>query len=412
MGAASSTLDIQTEERLSLEVLAELSSSAGSKSNETVFTVMAAGKGWVTTSELKNYMRVVDSPLVLNFNAIKSLWFTPAHGGRGRSLVEIKDTAVALREIVTGLFAKFAVDGTAGMSVTEFKSFVEASSCGIDDSVIDSSFYECTSYPEDEDNADEVSAIRADTGKFLSSVIRIANACELEATGESDKGLSQQLLDWLALWSEPLHIPEGAIAAIPREAQLLREESFFGPPVDFGTRDPPPRVFMDITVDGEPAWGGRVVFELNNAVAPKTAYNFLCLCTGQRGAGEVTGVPLSYRGCSFHRVVAGMCVQGGDLQGANGYGGESIYGGEFDDECFTLQHNAEGVLSMGNTGQNTNTSQFFITLAAAPHLDLESCAFGTVVEGMDVVRRMGAVAVNEDDVPLKAWTIIGCGALS
>ena len=115
-----------------------------------------------------------------------------------------------------------------------------------------------------------------------------------------------------------------------------------------------PRVYLDIAIatdketgEQDPAVVERVELELNVPVAPKTCYNFYCLCTGERGLGEVTGVPLCYRGTSFHRVVAGMCVQGGDLQGADGYGGESIYGGEFDDENFDLKHDAGGVLSMG-----------------------------------------------------------------
>ena len=80
-----------------------------------------------------------------------------------------------------------------------------------------------------------------------------------------------------------------------------------------------------------------------------------------------------------------MC-QGGDIVCGNGLGGESVYGGEFADENFLLKHDSEGILSSANMGQNTNQSQFFITLAPYPSLDGENVAFGKVVEGMDVVK--------------------------
>ena len=99
------------------------------------------------------------------------------------------------------------------------------------------------------------------------------------------------------------------------------------------------------------------------------------------------------------------------MQGADGYGGESIYGGEFDDENFDLKHDAGGVLSMGNTGPNSQTSQFFVTFAAAPHLDGENCAFGKVVKGMEALLRLGSVAVDVDtEKPLAKCTIVDCGA--
>jgi len=155
---------------------------------------------------------------------------------------------------------------------------------------------------------------------------------------------------------------------------------------------------------------GRVVIELNSNVVPKTAYNFQCLCTGERGLGEVTGLPLCYRGSIFHRVVPQMCIQGGDIAHQDGYGGESVYGGEFEDEGgFSLLHDAEGVVSMGNMGPNTNTSQFFITLGSAPHLDCDNCAFGRVISGMEFVKQMSAVPVDEDDKPLLRCVIRDCG---
>ena len=73
-----------------------------------------------------------------------------------------------------------------------------------------------------------------------------------------------------------------------------------------------------------------------------------------------------------------MC-QGGDIVCGNGLGGESVYGGEFADENFELQHDSEGILSSANMGQNTNQSQFFITLAPYESLDGENVAFGKII---------------------------------
>jgi len=93
---------------------------------------------------------------------------------------------------------------------------------------------------------------------------------------------------------------------------------------------PRPRVFMDIQIGMVPS--GRIVFELYDDVAPRTAENFRALCTGEKGIGAVTKAPLHYKGSIFHRVVQGFVCQGGDFQFKNGTGGESIYGARFDDE--------------------------------------------------------------------------------
>ena len=120
-----------------------------------------------------------------------------------------------------------------------------------------------------------------------------------------------------------------------------------------------PRVFFDLNVGGRRL--GRLVMELFADVVPRTAENFRCLCTGERGVGQKTGKALHFRGTIFHRVIKGFMAQGGDFQSGNGTGGESVYGGKFEDENFVMMHNGPGVLSMANAGKNTNGSQFFIT---------------------------------------------------
>lgn len=113
-----------------------------------------------------------------------------------------------------------------------------------------------------------------------------------------------------------------------------------------------PVVFMDITIGGSPK--GRIEIELYANIVPKTANNFRCLCTGERGLGRISGKTLHFKGSSFHRVIPGFMCQGGDFTRHNGTGGESIYGEKFEDENFTLKHTGPGILSMANAGKNTN----------------------------------------------------------
>lgn len=170
-----------------------------------------------------------------------------------------------------------------------------------------------------------------------------------------------------------------------------------------------PRCFMDISIGGE--LEGRIVIELFADVVQKTAENFRLLCTGERGIGPNTGVPLHFKGSRFHRVIKGFMVQSGDISAGDGTGGESIYGLKFEDENFDLKHQKKGILSMANAGPNTNGSQFFITTTRTPHLDGKHVVFGKVLKGMGVVRSIEHTPVGDGDRPIVDVIISDCGEL-
>jgi len=169
-----------------------------------------------------------------------------------------------------------------------------------------------------------------------------------------------------------------------------------------------PRCFLDMTINSAPA--GRIVIELFADIVPKTAENFRCLCTGERGRGK-SGKQLTFKGSSSHRIIPGFMCQLGDFTKGNGTGGESIYGEKFRDENFMMKHTGAGVLSMANSGPHTNGSQFFICLDKTSHLNGKHVVFGRVIEGMDVVKKMESVGSSGGDCK-KRVEIRDCGQLA
>ena len=164
-----------------------------------------------------------------------------------------------------------------------------------------------------------------------------------------------------------------------------------------------PKVFLDVKIgEAEPK---RIEIELFKDKVPKTAENFRCLCTGEKGEN------LTYKNCTFHRVIKNFMIQGGDFDKGDGTGGKSIYGDKFDDENFVYKHNKEGILSMANSGPNTNGSQFFITCKDTPWLDGKHVVFGKVIKGIEVVKEVEAVKVGENDKPEVKVVISDCGEI-
>lgn len=140
---------------------------------------------------------------------------------------------------------------------------------------------------------------------------------------------------------------------------------------------------------------GDFTAELYAKECPETVWNFVNLAEGRQENKK--NAPY-YDGLVFHRVIKGFMIQGGCPDGV-GTGGP---GYRFNDECREeLKHDSAGVLSMANAGPGTNGSQFFVTLAPTPHLNGRHTVFGKVIEGMDVVEKIGQTKTARMDRPVE-----------
>lgn len=147
------------------------------------------------------------------------------------------------------------------------------------------------------------------------------------------------------------------------------------------------KTFLDISIDNVPV--GRIVIGLHGHVVPRTAKNFETLC---RGGQRIGNKDMTYEGAVFHRIIPNFMCQSGEKPGRSIY--SSLYhDGRFEDENFQLKH-FKGVVSMANSGKDTNGSQFFITTTRTPHLDGGHVVFGTVLDGWQVVRDIEACGTS------------------
>lgn len=194
-----------------------------------------------------------------------------------------------------------------------------------------------------------------------------------------------------------------------------------------------------------------MILELFADVVPKTSENFRQFCTGEY---RKDGIPLGYKGANFHRVIKDFMIQGGDfvnvcrhklfifivllklfmfishgmmiliafiliyqmntyalhLQG-DGTGVISVYGGTFADENFSLKHDSPGLLSMANSGKDTNGCQFFITCAKCNFLDNKHVVFGRVLDGLLIMRKIENVPTGPNNKPKLPIVISQSGEL-
>lgn len=160
------------------------------------------------------------------------------------------------------------------------------------------------------------------------------------------------------------------------------------------------KCFFDIKIGTEEP--ERIEFLLYDKDVPKTAKNFMELCKKSK--------PEGYKNSKFHRIIPNFMAQGGDFTKENGTGGKSIYGAKFDDENFSKKHDKKYVLSMANSGRNTNGSQFFITFAKTPWLDGAHVVFGEVIGTPEVLKKMEACG-TEEGKPKKLIVIHDCGVI-
>tara|TARA_B100001758_G_C18408624_1_gene614021 strand:+ start:2604 stop:3323 length:720 start_codon:yes stop_codon:yes gene_type:complete len=157
-------------------------------------------------------------------------------------------------------------------------------------------------------------------------------------------------------------------------------------------------LIMIIEINGHPNLY-NVEIELFDDIVPLTAKNFRTIAT--KGVNNK-----SYKNSIFHRVIKNFMIQGGDIINQDGTGSTSIFGKQFEDENFQLKHTSKGLLSMANSGPNTNGSQFFITTELTPHLDNKHVVFGKVVKGYDVIEKIERLATDANDKPYQTVKII------
>lgn len=164
-------------------------------------------------------------------------------------------------------------------------------------------------------------------------------------------------------------------------------------------------VYFDFTIEtSQSPKLKRVVFALYNKRCPQTVQNFLSLCVGFRND---KGETVTYKGSIINRVSQHSFIQGGDLELK---GSKSVYGKEFNDENYDIQHDRPGIIGMVKKGgrNHANGCQFYITLAPLKSFDKKCVAFGVVIKGFDTIKYIGNIETGMQR-PQKIIKIVDCG---
>jgi peptidyl-prolyl isomerase H (cyclophilin H) len=169
------------------------------------------------------------------------------------------------------------------------------------------------------------------------------------------------------------------------------------------------RAYIDVQV-GNAGGGGRLELVLYDETVPKTVQNFVHFLNHRQAGRQQQG----YLNSTFHRIIKGFMAQGGDFINGDGTGSTTMFGTtSFPDENFTHGHDRRGVLSMANSGKDTNGIQFFITFRPTPHLNNKHVVFGHVdlndPSSRAVLTSMENARTGRDDRPVTPIKIVDCG---
>ena len=182
---------------------------------------------------------------------------------------------------------------------------------------------------------------------------------------------------------------------IKKNTVIKKQKVNFNPEIINDTQYIDDLVYLDIAINKE--YIGTITIKLFSDIVPLTCDNFRELCKNK-----------SYEGSPFHRIIKNFMIQGGDFTKGNGTGGKSIYGEKFKDENFDIPHDKPYLLSMANSGPNTNGSQFFITTSETPHLDGKHVVFGEVINGFDIIDKLNETKTGYNDRPVNDIIIMKC----
>ena len=159
-----------------------------------------------------------------------------------------------------------------------------------------------------------------------------------------------------------------------------------------------PIVFLDIKINNNIK---KIEIELFKDKTPKTAENFRCLCTGEKGEN------LFYKGTIINKVIKNFVIKGGKI----GDECNSIYNGFFEDENYYYGHCREGLISMDNNGKNKNGTEFMITLKYLPWLDGKHVVFGKIIKGLEFIKEIENIETDNEDKPIINVIIENCGEI-